>query len=280
MDMRAIDITTSGAVWVYRPARHKNTHCGKDRVIFLGPQGQEVIKPYHKQRQRHSHRRRRQVARALRPPFAPIEFSPMSVAPIFARLKKEIAAVRDIARAQGGRRQRYDGDPVGYIRGVLQGDPTKVQEEIARLLHLPPYRVLVRASYNVGKTWLCGALANYWFDTYSPGCVLTTARRADDVKMLLWREIRLQRYGAQLGGFAGKSECMLFDNPSHYMQGFTAERAESFRGRHLERMLWVVDEASGVPPIFWEGFASQFKPDGLHAAIAINAARMMRMPSI
>jgi integrase len=46
MLMRAIDLTMIGAVWAYRPARHKNRHRGLERVIFLGPQGQEIIKPF------------------------------------------------------------------------------------------------------------------------------------------------------------------------------------------------------------------------------------------
>jgi integrase len=46
MRMRAIDLTMSDPVWTYRPASHKNKHRGLDRVIFLGPQAQEVIKPF------------------------------------------------------------------------------------------------------------------------------------------------------------------------------------------------------------------------------------------
>jgi integrase len=46
MVMRAIDLTMSGPVWTYRPASHKNTHRGRERLIFLGPQAQEVIKPF------------------------------------------------------------------------------------------------------------------------------------------------------------------------------------------------------------------------------------------
>jgi integrase len=46
MVMRAIDLTTSGPVWTYRPASHKNKHRGLDRVIFLGPQAQAVIRPF------------------------------------------------------------------------------------------------------------------------------------------------------------------------------------------------------------------------------------------
>jgi integrase len=46
MAMRAIDLTTAGEVWTYRPAHHKNKHRGRDRVIFLGPQAQEIVKPF------------------------------------------------------------------------------------------------------------------------------------------------------------------------------------------------------------------------------------------
>src|SRR5262249_53122065 len=46
MVMRAIDLTMTGPVWTYRPASPKNRHRGLDRVIFLGPQAQEVVKPF------------------------------------------------------------------------------------------------------------------------------------------------------------------------------------------------------------------------------------------
>jgi site-specific recombinase XerD len=46
MMMRAIDLNMTGPVWTYRPARHKNKHRGLDRVIFLGPQAQEVVRPF------------------------------------------------------------------------------------------------------------------------------------------------------------------------------------------------------------------------------------------
>jgi site-specific recombinase XerD len=46
MSMRAIDMNTTAAVWTYRPASHKNLHRGKDRVIFLGPQAQEIVRPF------------------------------------------------------------------------------------------------------------------------------------------------------------------------------------------------------------------------------------------
>jgi len=44
--MRAIDINMQGKIWEYRPHSHKTEHHEKERVIFLGPHAQELIKPW------------------------------------------------------------------------------------------------------------------------------------------------------------------------------------------------------------------------------------------
>lgn len=45
--LRPIDVDRSDpACWVYRPERHKGEHHGKDRVVFVGPRAQEVLRPW------------------------------------------------------------------------------------------------------------------------------------------------------------------------------------------------------------------------------------------
>jgi integrase len=44
--MRTCDVNTQGRIWEYRPESHKTEHHGKSRVIFIGPQGQAVLKPW------------------------------------------------------------------------------------------------------------------------------------------------------------------------------------------------------------------------------------------
>ncbi len=44
--MRGCDLDTSGKVWVYRPSEHKTEHHGRERAIHLGPQAQEVVRPW------------------------------------------------------------------------------------------------------------------------------------------------------------------------------------------------------------------------------------------
>jgi integrase len=44
--MRTIDINTQGPIWEYRPHSHKGQHHQKERVVYLGPHAQEVIRPW------------------------------------------------------------------------------------------------------------------------------------------------------------------------------------------------------------------------------------------
>ena len=44
--LRPCDVDTSGPVWAYRPESHKTEHHGRQRVIFIGPKGQDVLRPY------------------------------------------------------------------------------------------------------------------------------------------------------------------------------------------------------------------------------------------
>ena len=44
--LRPCDIDTSGKIWFYCPAEHKTAHHGHDRKIYIGPKGQDVLRPF------------------------------------------------------------------------------------------------------------------------------------------------------------------------------------------------------------------------------------------
>jgi integrase len=44
--IRRCDIDTGGAVWLYKPTRHKTAHRGKSRIIAIGPKAQEALRPF------------------------------------------------------------------------------------------------------------------------------------------------------------------------------------------------------------------------------------------
>jgi integrase len=42
--LRASNLDTSGPVWVYRPAKHKTENRGHDRLVYIGPKAQAVLR--------------------------------------------------------------------------------------------------------------------------------------------------------------------------------------------------------------------------------------------
>ncbi|MFO0906315.1 MAG: site-specific integrase [Pirellulales bacterium] len=44
--LRPQDVDRSTEPWLYRPAHHKTAHRGKERRIYIGPEGQAILSPY------------------------------------------------------------------------------------------------------------------------------------------------------------------------------------------------------------------------------------------
>lgn len=180
-----------------------------------------------------------------------------------ASLRARLAALeRRLPARSAASTGSYAADPAGYVREVLGQQLWAAQEEIARKLLEPPYKVLVKSGHNIGKSFLAACLTNWWYDTFDPGCVITTAPTYRDVCDILWSEVRLLRGGR--GGFVGRSAPELRSGPGHFAKGFTADKGESFQGRHRQRMLFLFDEAVGIEPVFWTTTRSMFKPGGEH----------------
>ena len=150
----------------------------------------------------------------------------------------------------------YRRQPVRYCQRELTVKLTPAQTEIARLLVKPPYKVLVRAGHNVGKSFLAACMVNWWFDSFDPGVCLTTAPTDRQVKDILWKEVRAlrTRRKSQLPKdvFPGPKACRMESSPEHFAHGFTARDGDRFQGQHSVAVLIVFDEAEGVAPIFWE----------------------------
>ena len=44
--LRPCELDRSAPVWSYSPSHHKTAHHGRNRVVFIGPRGQDVLLPY------------------------------------------------------------------------------------------------------------------------------------------------------------------------------------------------------------------------------------------
>jgi len=44
--LRPMDLDRTGRIWEYRPASHKTEHHGRNRLVFIGPKAQDILRPY------------------------------------------------------------------------------------------------------------------------------------------------------------------------------------------------------------------------------------------
>jgi hypothetical protein len=150
----------------------------------------------------------------------------------------------------------FPTQPVEYARQVLGIQHIwPAMEEIAQAVLEPPFRVLVKSGHSVGKTFLAAWIMNWFYDSFPTSIGISTAPTKRDVCDLLWKEIRLQRTRAGLPShFLGPSAPEMRSSWDHYCKGYTANKGESFQGRHDAKMLFVMDEAlvwigiTGPPP--------------------------------
>ncbi len=166
----------------------------------------------------------------------------------------------------------YAGEPVLYAQKVL-GIETLTGPQIAILeaIHKPPCRVLVPSGHDTGKTFIAAVAACYWYDSFNPGLVLTTAPTERDVIDLLWTEIRLlrQRSPHLDTSDMAPSAAYMGTSPDHYAKGYVSRKNQGFMGRHRDRMLFIFDEANDVDKLHWITTRTMADPDLKCAWIAI-----------
>lgn len=111
--LRMCDIDKSDKVWLYKPHMHKNAWRGHERIIAIGPRGQEIINKYLRPMPADSYlfspleaeRRRRARLRALR------------VTPLFP---SHLRALETKRRATPERHPRDRYDVVTYARAITR----------------------------------------------------------------------------------------------------------------------------------------------------------------
>jgi hypothetical protein len=148
-------------------------------------------------------------------------------------------------------------DPVAYARDVLRLQPWARQVEILEAVADHP-RVAVRSGHKIGKSTTAVALA-LWF-TSDPVArpaarVVMTSASARQVRSILWRELR-RIYGPakdRIGGELHKvPDAGLQWDDGREILGFSTDEPEKMAGISGEHVLFILDEASGIPAEIFE----------------------------
>lgn len=146
----------------------------------------------------------------------------------------------------------YQRDPVLFVREVLRAEPDPWQEAVLRdLADTECKRVSVRSGQGVGKTAL-QAWCVLWFLTCFPFArVVATATMLKQLNDILWPEVAKWLARNPLLEMMLKWDSTYVRVRRYRELWFattkTAVKPETMQGFHADHMLFLVDEASGVP---------------------------------
>lgn len=118
-------------------------------------------------------------------------------------------------------------------------------------------RVAVKSYHGAGKTFGAALVVNWFFFTRIQAHILTTAPTEQQVKDHLWGEITKQVHHSVFAeAMSGHIYTMRMEMPGYakywYAQGRVSNRPVNIEGMHGPHVLYVIDEAKGVPYSIFE----------------------------
>lgn len=172
------------------------------------------------------------------------------------RLRRHLAAKHPVA-TEADRIRTYRDDPIGFARDVLGIDPWSKQAEILRAV-LEHKRVSVVSGHKCGKSLAFAILALWFFCSFRRSRVVIMAATSRQVDSILWKEIKRLVKNARIP-IPGAKDIHVkaasgLDDPDWdcEIRGYTAKEAEAVAGVSGPAILYLLDEASGIPQAIFE----------------------------
>ncbi len=128
-------------------------------------------------------------------------------------------------------------------------------------------RTSVRACHGLSKTITAAAIAVTFLNLFDQSVVITTAPTNRLVQKLLWKEIRGIYSRVKLAGRCLEAEIKVA--PEWYMIGFSTDNASGLEGFHAPCILWILDEAKGLPKWLYTSMEGSFT-GGFSRALEIS----------
>lgn len=153
---------------------------------------------------------------------------------------------------------RYQADPCGFADDVLSiqlwAKQTAILEAVRDFM-----RVSVRSGHKCGKSTTAAVIALWFYFCWPDARVVLTSVTSRQVDQILWREIRKLRARSkehitgemhELARSGFKADADLGD--FREIVGFTAREAEAVAGISGANLIYILDEASGIPEEIFE----------------------------
>lgn len=174
------------------------------------------------------------------------------------------------------------GGPAEFAREVLGAVPTEQQMQAGRAL-VERRRVSIRSGHGTGKTTFEAWCVLWFLASYFPCKVPCTAPTAHQLEDVLWSEIA-KWHRTMASRFPALSSEFTWTNGAYRMtsapnESFAVARTsrkenpEALQGFHAEHILFLIDEASGVPDNIFEVAEGALSTAGAFVVMCANPTR-------
>lgn len=148
--------------------------------------------------------------------------------------------------------EAYASDPVFFVHHALGHYTWSKQRTILRSVRDHKFTA-VRACHGSSKTYTAAELSVWFLNSYRQAKVITTAPTHIQVEKLLWSEINKIYRSSRIGL---RGDCfythITTSDPDAFATGFSTDRPERMEGWHSPNILFIFDEAKGIPIDLWD----------------------------
>jgi hypothetical protein len=170
------------------------------------------------------------------------------------RIGQICAAIALAGSALAWPSEHYRTRPVEFGREVLGVEPWSKQIEMLETVR-DHKRVAIKAGHKVSKSHTIAWIALWFYSCFDDARVVMSSTTSRQVEQILWRELRMIRARAKHpipGDMHELARSGLKAPDFREIVGFTAREAEAVAGISGKNLLYLIDEASGVPEEIFE----------------------------
>jgi hypothetical protein len=184
----------------------------------------------------------------------------------------------------------WKADPLLYVQQRFGVEPTWQQGQILEAIRPPGAKVSVRSGHGIGKSAAAAWVLSWFLETHDFAKVPCTAPSSHQLRDILWGELskwrrRADALSAQRGDhprfWLSKLFRLLTDSLTDpgarewgaYARTAKKENPEALQGFHGEALLYILDEASGVPEEIFEAAEGALSTRGARVLMLGNPTR-------
>lgn len=175
--------------------------------------------------------------------------------------------------------ERWRVSPYDFVVECIGAVPTDQQRDVLLAMAEPGARVSIRSGHGTGKSCLFAWIALWALVCFWDVKVPTTAPTAHQLSDIIWPE--LEKWRAQMlepwrSAISVRGDKATMAGTPGFVAARTGRREspEALQGFHAEHLIFLIDEASGIPEVVFEVARGALSTEGARILMAANPTRL------